>query len=498
MDENDLTQSQSRGFAPRSIIYLGWLFMASFLCIASYYFDKAANSVVFCTITYTVIVLVHLARIFVREDKVDWLAPDLLFLLVYSGYHYGYIIPYVLGLIPYDTNVFVFPKLMPFTLFLINLGLVSFLIAYEFGLPAQRAALLQTGPKYVSVPPMGWFVIAWSIMITGLAFHFGTLAQVPAGSLLADTYYVVSHIDEYVSTPVFFNISDRVFLLGAAIYVATSIYRTGKLFASKLGMVVILGFLIFSLLEGDRGGALKLGVVVLCAMWYGVRRIKLKWLIVIFIITTFSIGAVRVLRHTAGLDIGKIPQEYKYQKERRPYPLILETSAELGGTVRTVNGSVGFLHENYWWGRSLVQAFAGTITRKITANLGPSPSEWLTTNLQGIRAPGAGSSIVAEGYLNLGILGVILVMFAVGYLLRWFYFRLRAYPGPINMILLLVALSSCVYWVRQNSELAIPVFIRALIFCGLLRLFLSPRYLPWQQQSYLVSGSPSEDVQAYE
>jgi len=353
-----------------------------------------------------------------------------------------------------------------------------FIIGYECGFSYRRDVPLIYAPKYSPVPHNIWSFLAWFFMISAMIFQFGSLALVPRTALLRDTYYVIAHMGEYVRYPEFFNISDRIFLAGAAIYFAVNIYRSGKLFGSKLGMLVIFGVMTFSMLCGDRGPVAKLLIVILGACWYSVKRINLKWLLLIVVISIFLVGAARILRHTAGLDISRIPSEYKYQQARQELPMIVQSLSEFGGSVKVINGTIGFTRGfQFWWGRSLVEAFVGTITRRLTAGWGQTPSLWMTYNIYGPGEPGTGFSIVAEGYLNFGVPGVFLVMFGVGYILRRLYIRLKLMPGLINLVLLLIALSSAVFWIRQNAELAIPLFTRMWIGCYLIGSLFPSRYV---------------------
>lgn len=476
-NSNINTSEYPAGPAPRSQIYISWLIFASVLAGVVYLADKANNSIVLSTIFYFIIFGIHLVRIVRRDAKIDWLAPDFVFLVLYSLFYYGYITFYVLKIVPYNDYIFFFPNLMPFALFLVNFGALIFIIGYECGFSYRRDVPLIYAPKYSPIPHSIWSFIAWFLMIVAMIFQFGSLALVPRTALLRDTYYVIAHMGEYVRYPEFFNISDRIFLAGAAIYFAVNIYRSGKLFGSKLGMLVIFGVMMFSMLCGDRGPVAKLLIVILGACWYSVKRIKLKWLLLIVVISIFLVGAARILRHTAGLDISRIPSEYQYQKTRQELPMTVQTLAEFGGSVKVINGTVGFTRGfQYWWGRSLVEAFVGTITRRLTVGWGKTPAGWMTYEMYGPDMPGTGFSIVAEGYLNFGIPGVFLVMFGVGYILRRLYIRLTLMPGLINLVLLLVALSSAVFWIRQNAELAIPLFTRMWIGCYLIGSIFPSRY----------------------
>lgn len=168
--------------------------------------------------------------------------------------------------------------------------------------------------------------------------------------------------------------------------------------------------------------------------------------------------------------------------------------------MQTVNATMGIIkrtREDYWLGRSLAQGFVGTISRTITARtkMGIAPSVWMTYQLEGGgRQPGAGYSIVAEGYLNFWIPGVFLVMFGVGYILRRLYVRWIASRTPFNLIMVLVGLACAAFWVRQVAELAIPTFMRALILCGLLKLLLPPKYVPASEHGQLSADYPHEDM----
>ena len=76
----------------------------------------------------------HLIIRYANGDS-DLLSPDKLFILSYVYFHFGYLIPYAIGLETYWSEAFWNPNMIPKSVMLITLCMIGFLFGYDLKRP---------------------------------------------------------------------------------------------------------------------------------------------------------------------------------------------------------------------------------------------------------------------------------------------------------------------------------------------------------------------------
>jgi len=153
-----------------SFKYMAWLTSAGLIAGTVYLHYRGAplSSVWPLLSVYYFIVLAHVLFRLKNYGKAAIMAPDMFFLLVYTLFHLGYVTFYALGIVPYDDEIFMYEAAIPRSIFIIILGLVSFLFGYEvLGLKGGRAAT----QSRIKVPNQSWCVAGAAIMLAALLIN---------------------------------------------------------------------------------------------------------------------------------------------------------------------------------------------------------------------------------------------------------------------------------------------------------------------------------------
>ena len=159
---------------PRSWSYILWLLFALVLATAVFkvFAGSPRGSILPSVFVYYTIIGMHLFHRLSRDTKQNILAPDLLFIFVYTLFHLGYVTLHAIGVVPYFEEVFVFESSIPKALFIVNLGLISFLAGYEF-LGTRRNTEQYAGS--ICRPTEMWCLFGLGILILALLMHVGII-----------------------------------------------------------------------------------------------------------------------------------------------------------------------------------------------------------------------------------------------------------------------------------------------------------------------------------
>ncbi len=224
-------------------------------------------------------------------------------------------------------------------------------------------------------------------------------------------------------------------------------------FASKRWSIVSCIFIILSLLPlflvGKRGEFIVTIAALIIILHKKGFKIRLSAAFAGIALVLFSIPVLRNIRGgvQAFSDI-----------------LLLDPFYEMGIQIRTVSYTLQAFSEGateFWLGQSYFDAFMRTIPnifglRSIVGgSAADSPSSWLTETFNPGGA-GLGNSLIAEGYLNFGIIGVIAVPFLIGYFLK--RFDERAVLSPKTLAIYGILMKSLFWMVRNDSFVVIKPF----------------------------------------
>jgi hypothetical protein len=459
--------------------YAIWLIMAGIIALLVYLLkrDSPLASIRPALFVYYLVAAGHIAFRWKKGGTANILSPDIIFLLFYTLFHLGYVVLYDLGLTPYHDPPFHYETSIPRSLFVINLGLVSFLLGYEI-LGSRGGELRAPGPP--RIPRQTWCVLGLVIMTVGVGMHVSVLGSVGIGLFRTYGYEAFANIHNYTRSfliILLWRYSFQIVILGLAIHAVSSSLRYGKLFRSRLALLVLILFSLLLIMEGDRGPLLQMGTLVLLIRHYLVKRVRLHHLVLISIAVFVLFTAMRAMR-TYVFEPTRMLEEYKYQKGAG------ETAwttpfLEAGNSYLVVNITCHEVpsQEPYWKGASwkiavfrMIPFLEGFALRHGWSTW--SPSEWVTITYYGPTAAGRGFSISAEGYLNFGYLGVIVEMMFLGMFIRWVTVRFSNNPSAAWGILMIACIGISAGMVRAQISNLFGNFPRFLVAVVLLDLLL--------------------------
>lgn len=211
----------------------------------------------------------------------------------------------------------------------------------------------------------------------------------------------------------------------------------------RMSLVLIFLFLFIYFASANRGGAIKVCLMLLVAYIYITdNRVNYKKIAIIAIAGAFSITMIGLVRSMVDRDINAAMKMLLDMKSISPL------TSELAGSVNTVHVALGNVPsmQDYNYGSSFFPRFNILIPglNRIMPDI-PTSEDIITTMFFGGKIPtwgwGLGSSAVADVYIAFGMLGVIIIFFIFG----WFIHYLEYGTFCIQKSPLFLVLSFCVY-----------------------------------------------------
>jgi hypothetical protein len=458
--------------------YIAWLILAGFLALVVYYFWSGSplGSVQPSLFVYYLIIVVHVVFRFKTGGKANILAPEMLFLVLYTVFHLGYVSLYGLGILPYESYIFVYESSIPKALFVVNLGLVGFLLGYE--IMGTRAGT-QVVQEPLKIPNQSWNVMGIALMIIAVIMHVLSLLVVGMEMLKRYGYAAVQNIGEYTSytRALFLSFSEPLMIVGAVIYLIVSALRYGKLFRSKLALGLFVTYLVIVVLEGNRGPVMHLCAPALLIRHYFIKRIRIGSLVCLFIATMFLFSAIGVVRKTIFAPMAMV-EEYKIQR-RVGYLAWTDPFVEMGASFLVVDTTCHEvpMPEPYWKGASWGAAVTHIVPflQGFATQMGWirwEPSKWLVETYYGRGRAGRGFSVAAEGYLNFGFIGAFLEVMFFGVFVRWLTVKFSKRPSAIWGIIMLGCLGQSLVMVRNHLNLVTNKIALIVVFAIFINLLL--------------------------
>lgn len=465
----------------RSSIYTAWLGF-SLLLVSSLFFvvrNAEMSSLGPSLVVYYFICTVHVVfRLNTGWKSSNILAPDLIFIGFYTLFHLGYVTLYAMGLIEYSDRIIWFPKSMPQSMFVINIGLVAFLLGFELAGPKHDVLEYEQ----VKTPTWQWSIISTSFMAIGLFLHISCLFILGIDTILAHGYEVIGNFGRYSSPGLetLFWTGTMMGVVGTIISVVTSSLRFGKLFHSKVALTLVVIFAVIFLLEGDRGYLVQMIMAIVLVRHYFVKKIPVAFFVGFLVAVLALMSSIAMIRYVV-LDPSKMIEEYKH---------VLDTGqatwqspfVEAGGSFRVtsiITHEVP-LNKPYWKGQSFISAiirivpFLDGITQKMglrgAPSYGSSPATWVTYTYAGVEASGMGFTVSTEGYLNFGYPGVFLELFMVGFFVRWLIKSFSRHPSAAWAIIMLGCLGASFMLTRNHTLNFTSACSQVAIIAGLLSL----------------------------
>ncbi len=406
-----------------------------------------------------------------RLKPVNYLSPDLLFLIAYVMFHFGYLTFWALGIMPEFREVFWFPALYPKTMFIVNLGIVGFLFGYELAAPKRRSYDSNT----IKLPTAGWMLVGLSLMMLAVSIFLVAITQVGLEALTAVGGRAFRGIRGFQRL---WTLKSQIFALGFGIYIISVALRHGRLFKGKLGITILAIYFFALVMQGGRTSLVIVGMVLLLVRHYLIKPVKLRWLIAIMIGSIFLFGVMRIARGVTAFSVTKMVEEVRYAKKTGQTHWY-DTFVETGSSVRTINMTIAIVpsDHSYLYGRSYVSSTIHIIPylQGVVARVSPfwavNAGDLIQYTFAGPEAAGLGFAIAGEGYINFGLVGAFFHMVFIGWFLRriyvWFVFSL----SPGRALVFFVSLGIFMVAVRNTTNTLFAPLAQVLVLAWLLKVF---------------------------
>ena len=241
-----------------------------------------------------------------------------------------------------------------------------------------------------------------------------------------------------------------------------------------IGMVVATAWILRLLVLGDRSSFVLYGLVLMGGYFIFVRRASLLLSISVFVVWLFVYNIVEVLRtipnwYLAG-NVWELLNNSQYYQRSSGESSFNITTITLRATVQTVP----YAHDFTYGALKLIQfstpvPFSG---RLFLPYLNPdyiTSADFLSKIMLGNRPTwSTGTNIISDSYLDFGVFGVVIVLFAVGLFakaMRNYVVRNPQDPHRVMLYLLTVALFAELP--RYAVELPIRLLAWALAFSAI-------------------------------
>ncbi|XAM01284.1 O-antigen polysaccharide polymerase Wzy [Phycisphaeraceae bacterium D3-23] len=445
-------------------------------------------------VVYYTLAITHIGHRMFKAGLKALVAPDVLFTVVYTVVNWGYLTFLWLGAVPFSSRVIYFSTAMGDSLMVVTVGLAAFLIAYEVAGHSKRAT-----PAYateIAIPKPGWGFVGISLMCLGIMLHFIGLLGLGVDTVFKHGYDAVQHVSRYTDSYIIqtiMAISIPISVIGTMLCFGYGVIRERKLFYSRFFMVVWAGWVLVLLLEGDRGGVVRILLPAMIIYHYVIKPIKFRYLAMIGVTVLFIFSALAFVRNTSGFSPSAMIKDYQHVQSKDDNVKWYSMLYELGTSFVTLNITVHEVPgaENYWKGQSWLDSaihvvpFAqGYAYRNGFGKV--QPSDWVTVTYWGPKSSGKGYNFAAEGYLNFGLPGVIIQMFAIGLVLRWLVRRFQRAPSTGSLIVMFGGVVLIIISIRDHTNVLLPQLAHLWVVSWFMTQTFgeAKAFVPIQQEDY--------------
>lgn len=208
-------------------------------------------------------------------------------------------------------------------------------------------------------------------------------------------------------------------------------------------LFLIIFYLVLYLATGNRGGAIKVCLMLLAAYVYIKQdKVNYKRVLLFFAIGAISMTVIGIIRTMESKDINAVNELITATETISPF------TVELSGSVNTVHVALANYpsKQNFNYGTSFIEGFTVLVPGlSRILHIGDNSGVILTKHYFGGSIPdwgwGLGSSAVADAYISFGLIGTIIVFLLFGKFIRYLeYGTFVIEKSPLFLVL-----SFCVY-----------------------------------------------------
>ncbi|WP_417608028.1 O-antigen polysaccharide polymerase Wzy [Owenweeksia hongkongensis] len=397
--------------------------------------------------------------------KRQYLKISNLFLIGFIIVHFQIYLDYVLGAYQgLGVDLMINDRLVPKASLISALALVMYYIGY------LMASYYKAGVKHIEVKQIS------AVVYSSRGLLVLMVALLSLFMLTADWNYFRGNYGD-VSVGTLADYAQQYLLLAMIGYVVLfvknerikgNVYKNMLSYTSKLGSTFLLisgVYLVLVLVSGDRGPILQFGVTYLGGYVLVAKR-KMRLVVVLagLFIGATAISLLGFVREIGnGADFWKkVEVAYSLRAESRIQSSISPSTLELAGSVRTMHAAVDY-SENYGHTNGLFQLFqvlsivpgVGTIAKALTGmeNTDFKSSAFLTRHILGSNPDrGLGTTVVADIFLDFGIIGVVVIFCLFAWFVR--YLEVNVFSARLfrisTLALFFIFLSQAIYIGRST------------------------------------------------
>lgn len=442
--------------------------------------------------------VLHLALRY-SEGQRDLLSIDKLFIASYFYFHYGYLLPYSIGAIPYEARVFWNPAMAPQAALMVTTVLAGFLLGYNLrfkNIESESRLIFSTKPEKIHV----WFFMGKLALFGGLFLILVFMFNFGIGNLISREYGFDLFYSGEFDTGLF--TSGKLLLGTGAIIVASELWLRRRLTYSlimSIGALVFYSFLAFVFFGVRSWLMIDVFLPLILSFHYLHKNISMRWGVAILLIFLIGSLVMEIARPAPERTLFAFQNELSYQLATGDYTIWDITARQYHSYTRVIQEmSLVPLEKSYQYGLTLVYGFVGSIPElgKYLIPQGYEPPErwmasivepWFYSNNEGI-----GFSMVAEAHINFGIIGGSLFVLLLGIFSGHIWLITHKNKSFGMWLMYLVFVINFIFGVRQTMMGFVrPLFGYLLIwtFVKIAELILKDNQINQQgdNKSYLIS-----------
>ena len=365
--------------------------------------------------------------------------------------------------------IWVHPNVINKSILISGIGLVSFYFGFIY---YKKSPLIQKSNLPKRKLESSNFLVN-STYIIYLIFFISSGSYKTGEYTPDDSYFLLPYFFKYFNVFLTASIIHRLTHISSLSFENISISKYLSLFDNKL-LIIIFWHIAFSLFVGDRGPIISYGLLTFSLYFLRFNRVgfvKIILLIVLSGIVFESIGIIRMGRKGNVNYSQRVNNAFSSnEKNSKGFDRSVPGSSfiELALSVRTLNHSIYNVPKNYEYGYgtyqlshifSIIPGLSGLMIKIIHDGdqKFDSSSSFITFLIQGNNPTyGDGTSVLADFYLDYGLMGVIFGLFLFGVFIGKNEYKL--YYGyqkiSISWVLILVYFSLAIYLSR--SSLLLP------------------------------------------
>lgn len=419
----------------------------------------------FLILSIILIFLVLCIKMTLKEKNI--LSPELIFLVLFYVFHFGYLYIYELNLVRIDYEIFMFPHLVNISILYVTICATCFLLGYYLFLDFGIADYNNIKDR-VNINRRGLLGSKFLLVLLLISFWMPILSLTPA---IFYDYSIVSSIGEKGFGGRLYWFGQIIGISIVALYYVSKSKYTNRLIENWIDLIPFT-IMIGSFAIGLRTYFLFYALVILViynSFYKKINFIKMS-IITLMILTLSSVIAVSRVNSIYN-PIEAISMALADSENN----ILINVIKEFGLSFKTIPFIV-FLTDDlnyYWMGKSYFDSLLLILPNMFgeIRNADNNMDTWVTSQLFGLDTYGRGGSIAMEAYGNFGFIGGTMFFIFVGALTAKLYNKYRFKGDVYNVVIYLVFLGALVLWMRANSNFLFRILVWSLIITSIVRFF---------------------------